>query len=805
MRQSNTILRKILISTLVLVVFSTTFSITPANAEARAYAVLGFDNPPTQTDVAGLESYGLTVIPYKRLPYAAVAGTTAQILSAQASPGVRSLHWNRAFYAFSHSVTPDPDVSSRDTNSYGTGGSSVLADKVWNRGYTGQGITVAVIDTGIDTTNPSLAFSPAGPVIQNVNVLSDELLLYPQHDVEVYRENQVTTDTFGHGTHVSGTVAGSGAASSGFYTGIAPGAHLIGLDGLQCAIIGEVLGCLVTILSSFDWILENQDKYNIRVNTNSWGSGPADHDPNDPISVAVGELVKNEITVLFAAGNAGPGANTMSPESRNPNVIAVAAGQPSGGLVEFSSRGIPGGVTPTIASPGHLTISSRPHTGIDMQLFTALGYDGILAPEHLPNHLVAQGTSMATPAAAGVVALMLSANPSLTPSQVEQILQSTATPMLGYSTFEVGSGYVNAEAAVRAALGQPTKATRVKLPAQTDVGRDAVTQDVTLTHNYRLSRLGLGAVGFLGFASSFPVYGNDSKPIRITASWEHVQDYSVFVTGYRVLIFDPQLNEVFRFDVDTTLDTSLTMTLPASLRSQRTPASGAYWYIDMVNFNPGWGVLDMFLEVHYDEDFKPPFKTTVIKPIKVTAKPDRSSTHSGGSTNVQGSVQDGNGEAADGYSVRVELVSPLGLTLWTGTTVTQNGYYTAFVPIPSGTADGVYTVRVTAGTLSTATAVTVDSAPPVITSLSITPQGARTFLVQATIADNSGVGYVAALATHPTTGAQNGLYLIQTGSGVYSGTLTFGGTVAVGDWSVTVEAVDRATNVASASTSLGLL
>ena len=190
----------------------------------------------------------------------------------------------------------------RDTNAYGTGVTSVLADRAWALGDTGTGVTVAEIDTGIDASNPSIASSPLGPVINNVQVLSDELLLYPQHDANVYLENQVSTDNFGHGTHVAGSVVGSGFASGGFYVGVAPGAHIIGLDGLQCTLIGDVLGgCLVTILSSFDWVLSNRERYNIRVETNSWGGGAAPFDPSDPISVAVHQVVQAGVVVLFAA------------------------------------------------------------------------------------------------------------------------------------------------------------------------------------------------------------------------------------------------------------------------------------------------------------------------------------------------------------------------------------------------------------------------------------------------------------------------------------------------------------------------
>src|SRR3989442_1588206 len=346
---------------------------------SRVYAIVGFGHPPTSADVAALQGLGLTVVPYRQLPFGPVAGPPAAVAAAAGVPGVTSLHANRAIYPLSTSA-PDASQMAKDTNAYGTGVTSVLADKAWSLGITGSGVGVAVIDTGIDTTNPSLSFAPNGPVAENVNILSDELLLYPDHNVEVYQEGMVTTDTFGHGTHVSGSVAGSGVASNGLYIGVAPGAHLVGLTGLQCAIIGDAVGCLVTILSPFDYVLINQARFNIRVNTNSWGRGRGAYAPVDPISVAVTPLVAHDIVVLFAAGNDGPAADTQSAEARNPNVIAVAAGQPSGGLVEISSRGVAGGVSPTSTSPRPL-ISPRPAPRrSDMEQFTSVRLDAAAIP-----------------------------------------------------------------------------------------------------------------------------------------------------------------------------------------------------------------------------------------------------------------------------------------------------------------------------------------------------------------------------------------------------------------------------------------
>lgn len=777
---------------------------------ARLYAVVGLESLPAGEDMASLEALGLTTLPYQHLPFVAVGGTKGQILAAAEVPGVTTLHWNRPLVPLGHAVDPDPDVMFRDTNAFGTGVSSVLADRAWALGVTGETIGVAVLDTGIDTSNPALALSPLGPVVQNVNILSDEHLQFPDRDVQVFLEDQVTTDTFGHGTHVAGSVAGSDLASAGFYLGAAPGAHLIGLKGLQCSIVTDLVpgvpGCLVTILSSFDWILENHEAYNIRVNTNSWGSvTPRPFDPADPISVAVDALVEAGIVVLFAAGNSGPGPNTMTPESRNPKVIGVAASQPSGGLVEFSSRGVPGAETPTVAAPGHLIISTRLHSGGDMDIFTVVGFDAVIPPQFLPNYLVAQGTSMATPVAAGVAALVLSANPELTPAQVKGVFEESATPMLGYGPFEVGAGFVNAEAAVRSVLGMPTKATKVKLPAQMGIGFDTTTDSVVLSHDYRASIAGVGLAGFIHFPFSFPVYTDQERPIEIHLQWETIQPYTVYHTGYRVRVYDPNLELVLQADTDLfTLTTGLTLTVDAETRADRTPKDGAYWYVDMVNFNAGWGILDFTPTVFYGKNFKPPFQTEVVKPFHATGKPDRDAAGPRTGFHFQGSLTGEDGDPADGHPVQVELVDALDVVLAETTTVSVQGHFTAWVPVPHGIPDGTYTLRATAGDLTLVHEVQVDSVAPLLSDLDAAQTDEGTFAFQVAALDAEGLGYVAVLLTHGETGETTGVFLVDQGDGTYAGTLVLSADAPLGAWDVEVYAADRASNPASLTTSLDL-
>jgi serine protease AprX len=325
---------------------------------------------------------------------------------------------------------------------------------------TGQGIGVMINDSGIDATHPDLPLSTH--VVQNVLGLLDlsSLLSLLGFTTPLYLENLPITDlTSGHGTHCAGIVAGTGAASNGRYAGVAPGANLIGFgSGAAVAVLNG--------LGGFEYALENQSRYNIRVISNSWG-GQGAFDPNDPIMIAAKMAHDRGIVVVFAAGNSGPGKDTMSPEAKAPWVISVAAGTKEGGLASFSSRGVPksqrpagDGNAPTLTAPGtgrefasdsgRFTadvVSTRAKTNLIANGLIS-GDDLELAPADLLSYTEISGTSMAAPFVAGTVALMLSADPTLTPDGVKAILTQTASQMPGYSEFEVGAGYVNVYAAV---------------------------------------------------------------------------------------------------------------------------------------------------------------------------------------------------------------------------------------------------------------------------------------------------------------------------------------------------------------------
>ena len=205
------------------------------------------------------------------------------------------------------------------------------------------------------------------------------------------------------------------AASSGKFSGVAPGVNLVGLSA------GDL--SLLYVLEGFDYLLANGNGLNVRVVNCSFSANTV-FDVNDPVNVATKILTDNGINVVFSAGNTGPGQHTLNPYAVAPWVVSVGATDTQGRLASFSSRGdfASGLFRPTVVAPGVNVVSLR-----GGGIVNVTGAEGIansdlqrLSSSELPYYTTASGTSFSAPQVAGTIALMLEANPDLTPANVRR-------------------------------------------------------------------------------------------------------------------------------------------------------------------------------------------------------------------------------------------------------------------------------------------------------------------------------------------------------------------------------------------------
>ncbi|GAA2810432.1 S8 family peptidase [Kribbella solani] len=327
------------------------------------------------------------------------------------------------------------------------------APAAWQAGFTGRQVRVAVLDTGIDAAHPDLAGKVA--VAKNFTDTAD------------------VGDHVGHGTHVAGTIAGSGSASGGKYRGVAPDARLV---------IGKVLddtgtGQLDDLLAGMQWAVTEAHAKIVNLSLGGRGDG------TDPVAQAVDQL-SGQYGVLFvaAAGNDGPGRGTLHTPGVAAAALTVGAVDAEDVLTEFSSRGpgLPGSsVKPEIVAPGDQIVAAR-----------AAGTLGRWAVDE--HYARLSGTSMATPHVAGAAALLAEQHPRWTGSQLKAVLSGTAHPVAGDAD-AVGAGRVDLARAVRQTLtaAQPEVHTffrwpNLDLPARrlpityTNAGSAAVTLNLAL-------------------------------------------------------------------------------------------------------------------------------------------------------------------------------------------------------------------------------------------------------------------------------------------------------------------------------------
>jgi serine protease AprX len=323
---------------------------------------------------------------------------------------------------------------------------------------TGRGIGVAVIDSGVTTWHDDLYRSATGSLSRRVVHFKD----FTREVSPNLWFNDLASDDYGHGTHVAGIIAGSGYASGGRRMGIAPGARLLGLKVLD----GQGNGYVSDVIAAIDYAISVKSTYNVRVINLSVASGVFESYWNDPLTLAAKRATDAGIVVVAASGNLGLDATgrtqwgAVTSPGNAPWVLTVGASSHQGTarrsddiVATFSSHGptwLDFAAKPDIVAPGvGIESLSDPRSTLYGLLKPYL-LNGTLSVGYKP-YLSLSGTSMATPVVAGTVALMLEANPNLTPNAVKAILQYTAESRSGESVLAQGAGFLNARGAVRLA------------------------------------------------------------------------------------------------------------------------------------------------------------------------------------------------------------------------------------------------------------------------------------------------------------------------------------------------------------------
>jgi serine protease AprX len=316
---------------------------------------------------------------------------------------------------------------------------AVGADKLWNVApyLQGQGVSVAVVDSGINWQTDLYTVMGVNRVVANVRFNTDY--------------NPTYYDNYGHGSHIAGIVGGNGRSSNGQYIGIAPLVNIVNVkvsndDGSATA---------SSVVAGLQWVLNHRSQYNIRVVNLSLNSATPESYHTSPLDAAVEILWFNKIVVVVSAGNNGTA--TLYPPANDPFAITVGAVDDKGTtslgddvIPSFSAYGTTsdGVQKPDLIAPGKNIVSLMGNT------------NGIIPSAHPGNkvdtmYFRMSGTSMAAPIVAGAVALLLQDEPNLTPDQVKYRLKATANKSwAGYTATKAGAGTLDVAAAVNGSTTQ---------------------------------------------------------------------------------------------------------------------------------------------------------------------------------------------------------------------------------------------------------------------------------------------------------------------------------------------------------------
>ncbi len=313
---------------------------------------------------------------------------------------------------------------------------TIGADQLWNSApyLRGQGVTVAVVDSGI-AVNPDLNdYLGASRVITRVNFVNDTML---------------PDDYYGHGTHVAGAMAGLGQASDGVYLGVAPEVQLVDVRVMN----DHGHGNTSDVIKGLQWVYDHHDAYNIRVVNLSLNSRVPESYHHSALNAALEVLWFNNIVVVVSAGNGGK--QHLYPPANDPFVLTIGSADDKGTvatdddtLSTFSAYGMTadGFLKPDLVAPGANIVSLL--ASDDSNLLAAFPQRKVVAPNN-STYFKMSGTSMAAAVAAGAVAVLLEDEPQLTPDQVKYRLLATARTFAGPESCAAGAGYLDLAGAVQ--------------------------------------------------------------------------------------------------------------------------------------------------------------------------------------------------------------------------------------------------------------------------------------------------------------------------------------------------------------------
>jgi serine protease AprX len=384
---------------------------------------------------------------------------------------------------------------------------------------TGRGVGIALIDSGANAQHDDLWRSSFG---QRVVAFKD-FTTTPSGNWS----NVPPRDGFGHGTHVAGILAGNGYDSSGRRRGIARRANLIALKALD----DDGFGFVSNVIEAIDYAVANRTALGIRVINLSIGAGVYESYDTDPLAQATKRAVDAGIVVVTSAGNLGENAQHepqfggITSPGNAPWVLTVGASSHQGTVTRaddvvaaFSSRGptwLDFSAKPDLVAPGvGIESLADPHSALYTELQDYL-LDGTRALPYKP-YLSLTGTSMAAPVVAGTVALMLEANPGLTPNAVKAILQYTAEARSSARLAE-GAGFINARGALRLARFFARPQNGLGTPVDTIAGRSIKWARHLIWGNYRVTG-GVPLPGRNAWATNV-VWGESRTPAGALVVW----------------------------------------------------------------------------------------------------------------------------------------------------------------------------------------------------------------------------------------------------------------------------------------------